>query len=281
MEHIVIGLNQVFNWLWLPLQKTPRYLDIAVVSAISGWLFMVLFKKTSNQKMIEHCKNRIVGNILQIRLYKDHPKQILNSIFQILRYNLIYLRYALVPLLVILPPVLVILMQLDNHYGYEPLKMNEPFIVRVDLDNTGQSATGSQLNSVRLHNSSAIRIETPPLRDVEDSGVFWRARIVSSTPEQPLELTVMAGNETVLRKIAVHNEKDGFAPVKRKWTLPDGLIQNAEGFLPENGSIEVVRVGYNRASYPFLWWKVDVVVLYFILTLIFGLCLKPFLKVHI
>ena len=56
---------------------------------------------------------------------------------------------------------------------------------------------------------------------------------------------------------------------------------NAEEFIPESSPFDAVRVNYERATYPFLAWRIDPVILYFIFTLIFALIFKPLIKVHI
>ena len=274
--------NQIFDWLWLPLKHTPCYLDIVFLSAISALLFMVLFKKTSNQKKVKSIKNKILANILQIRFYKDDPLLILRSILCVLRYNLIYLRYVLAPLLVIIVPVLLITMQINDRYGYAPLEKNKAFIVRLDLARDQlKDPIALQLDRIHIRPSASIMIDAPPLHDKHQGSVFWRARLVSGTNDSRPHLELGFGNEIVGKRILAGKTKERFSPVKAKWTAPYGLMQNAEGFLSSSGPIRAVYVSTERASYPFLWWRVDPVVFYFILTLIFGLFFKPLLKVQI
>ena len=75
MKNLVIVLNRIFDVLWIPLSSTPHYLDLVIISAISALIFLVIFKKMSNQEMIRHYKNRMIAHIFEIRLYKDQPLQ--------------------------------------------------------------------------------------------------------------------------------------------------------------------------------------------------------------
>ena len=84
IKHVVLLMmeNRSFDVLWALLSKTPFYVDMIIISAISAVIFLFIFKKTSNQGSIRTYKNKIFAHILDIRLYKDQPlltfKTILN-----------------------------------------------------------------------------------------------------------------------------------------------------------------------------------------------------------
>ncbi len=59
------------------------------------------------------------------------------------------------------------------------------------------------------------------------------------------------------------------------------FINNGEDFISKTSPFKSITVSYERASYPFLAWHTDPIILYFILTLVLGLVFKPMIRVSI
>lgn len=282
MESAVILINRLFDFLWIPLSKTPSYLDILIISAISAILFLIIFKKTSNQERIKSYKNKIIGHILEIRLYKDHPLLTIRSISSIFGYNLIYLRYALVPMVFIIVPVLVISVQLNNRYGYSPLQIDKPFIIRAELDKTTVPDVREGIQKIGCTTSDGMVLETPPMRLINEATILWRAKVIDAkSPAQTFTMTMDGGAGSVTKKVISAMTKDGISPETTKWHLENLFVNNAEGFIPDSSPFEAVSVTYHHATYPFLLWNTDPIILYFLWTLIFGFVFKPVIKVSI
>jgi len=282
MEAILILLNRFFDLLWAPLAKTSYYIDFIIISAISALIFLVIFKKTSNQERIRHYKNKIFAHILEIRLYKDQPILTIRIIFNILKYNLIYLRYSLVPILIILPLVLMISVQLNNRYGYLPIKKGDSFIIQAEIDKTSMIGIGNTLAKIQCDTSKGILIETPSMVIESEASIFWRAKVINSTDNpQFCQISISGKKDTVRKTIYTTFSKRRFSPERTKWHLKNFLLSNAEDFISKTSTFEAVSVDYKRAVYPFLAWDTDPIVLYFILTLILGLVFKPMLRVSI
>ena len=282
MEKAPIFLNHFFDILWSPLSKTPSYLDILIVSAFSALLFLIIFKKTSNQDMIRHYKNKIIAYILEIRLYKDRPVLTLTNVGKILGYNMVYLRYTLVPLVVIIVPVLIISIQLFNRFGYMPIQKDKSFIVCAELDKNVVRDISKTIEKVQCDTSDGILVETPPMRIISDGSIYWRARVIRSEGnDQFVRVSIEGEPQGVDKEVLTSSTKQGFSPEKRKYNLDGLFVDNAEGFISETSPFKAVTVGYRPATYPFLAWRVDPVVLYFILTLILGFLFKPIVKVNI
>ena len=282
MESAVVLVNRFFDFLWIPLSKTPSYLDILIVSAISAILFLIIFKKTSNQEMIKIYKNKIIGHILQIRLYKDHPMITFKSILSIFGYNFIYLIYALVPMAFIIVPVLVISVQLNNRYGYSPLQIEKPFIIRAELDKTTVPDVKKSIQKIGCTTSDGMVLETPALRQINEATVLWRAKVIDAkSPAQTFTMIMDGEPGSVMKKVISAMTKDGISPETTKWHLDNLFVNNAEGFIPDSSPFEAVSVTYEHATYPFLLWNTDPITMYFLWTLIFGLVFKPIIKVTI
>ena len=277
-------LNRFFDVLYVGAGPNARYLFIVLMSLISAIIFLLIFKKTSNQRKIKYHKDKIFGNMLQMPLYKDKFGMLVLSILNILKHNLLYLKQTLIPLVFICIPLILFTVQINNRCGYKPLEVNQRFIMRVDLDaNAIQDSLPAVIENVYCEPSPEIVLETPPLRIETEGNVFWRAR-VAELPQnsQPyLRIGVQGSDRLIEKTIVTDYRYERFSPAKGKWSFWNGLFNNAEGFLADDAFFEFVSIDYHRASYAFLFWSVDAIILYFLLTLIFALALKPFVKVTI
>lgn len=281
MAQALLHLNSIFDLFLLSPSMVGRYTFLVIMSLISAVVFLLIFKVTSNQTKIRRYKRRAFAYILQMRLHRDQLGLLFVSIFNILKYNLLYIRQNLVPLLVVCLPLILFTVQVNHRCGYRPLVPGQTFIIRTQLDSLLPQETNSGPGGIHCEGSPGVLIETPPLQLPREGLVFWRARIASppetSSPSIKLKLTGQQKN--VLRAIAVGDSLPRFGPTLMQWSLVEGIIANAEGFLPAASAIQSVTINYARATYPLLFWRLDALVLYFLFTLILALCFKGLFKV--
>ena len=126
-------LNGLFDVLLYPFRSLDAWWGMIVVSLLTGLLMLAVFRVTSNQAGIRAAKDRIKAHLLEMRLFKDNFRVSLGAQRQIMTANLKYLGYSAKPLLVMIVPLVLILIQLNFWFGYEPLAVGEPAIVKVRL----------------------------------------------------------------------------------------------------------------------------------------------------
>ena len=125
-------------------------------------------------------------------------------------------------------------------------------------------------------------LETPPIRLINEASILWRAKIIDAkSPEHAYTVTMVGKPGSVKKRVLSGMTKEGISPETTKWHLDNLFVNNAEGFIPDSSPFEAVSVTYEHATYPFLLWDTDPIILYFIWTLIFGLVFKPVVKVTI
>jgi len=276
--------NSISDWFWYSSSPTGNYISIVIYSLISAFIFLLIFKKISNQSKIRQHKKKIVGYILQIRLYQDRLSVVFFSILYILNHNLLYIRYTLSSLAVILIPLLIISIQINNRAGYKPMSPGQKFIVTSQLDAANISKNvPDPLEDVACTTSSGIIVETLPLRIPTKNKILWRGRITSKAEDgkEYLKIVFKDNRKVVVKEIATGISGKRLSPRIEKLTLGSALLSNAEGFLPAESPISSISINYQRAAYRFLFWKADALILYFILTLLFAFALKSLIKVSI
>ena len=284
MQEIITILNNLFDIISLGSSYTERYIYIIFISLFSSVVFLFLFKFTSNQLKIKHNKDLIFANILQMRIYKDKLLLLILSILNIFKHNLLYIKQTIIPFMVICIPLIILTVQVNNRTGYTPLGGEESFIIWAELDtNAARIHLSDYLDGIYCQTSPGIHLETPPLRIPSERAVFWRARVVEAVEDGVGYIRVgVHGNDHMIKKEVITNDgHKRFSAVKTKWSLWSGLVNNAEGFLPNDAFIKSISIQYNRARYNFFIWSLDSLVLYLVLTLVFAFSLKSLFKVVI
>lgn len=254
---------------------------LSMVSLVCAYVLLLLFKRLSNQEKIKFHKNKIVGYILEIRLFRDQFSKTIQNQFRILSHNLIYLRYVVTPFLFMMIPVIIVCIQLENHLGYKPLGKSDSFILRAVLDQRNSDNIGQVLNSISIEASAGVQLETMPIRIVDEGSLYFRAKIIDDDNQQYVTLGIDGKKDIVKKEIRTANLQKGFAPEKCKANSFHYLLCTAENPIPANSRFLSVKINYSKAYYPFFFWEFSPIIYFFILTLIFGFILKPFIKVNI
>ncbi len=69
--------------------------------------------------------------------------------------------------------------------------------------------------------------------------------------------------------------------IKPQATLSAAIFEPGESPLPRGSVLESIEVEYESAEVPFLWWRLNWLVLFFILSIVFGFIVKGPLGVEI
>ena len=81
VARIVAWLNRPANALGrsllAPIGVLPGWLSATIVSVVTGWLLLLVFKYTSNQRAIRRVRDDISAHLLALKLFKDSTSVIL------------------------------------------------------------------------------------------------------------------------------------------------------------------------------------------------------------
>jgi len=267
-------MTAIFDILLSPFSSLSPWYGIAAVSLVTGVVMLLIFRGTSNQRAIRRAKDRIRAHLLEVRLYRDDVRVLLRAQKDILLNNLAYLGNSLVPLVVMIIPVVLILVQLNAHYGYQPLRPGESAIVAAKFARPGD------LDACRLglEVPPGLRVETPPLRIPAQSEVDWRIGA-----ERPGRYTVriIVGEGSVEKEVVVGDTHTRVSPerVGSGWWAV--LMNPGEKPLPDTSAVCSITVGYQPASLPLLRWNIHWLVAFFVLSIAFGFALKGLFRVEV
>lgn len=114
-------ITRLLDLVFGPLERAGTEWVILVSGAVFGVLALWIFKYISPQDAIRRTKDRIKGNLIEIRLYQDNLRLVTAAIGKVLWANLRYLGLNLGPFVPLAIPFALLAGQLVVRYAYDPI----------------------------------------------------------------------------------------------------------------------------------------------------------------
>ncbi len=279
MTPIVSVFNTVWTFLFGLVYAALKWLgpfwSLVGISWLGGILMVWIFGKVSNQDAIKMTRARMSAELIALRLFKDDLKVFFAIQYHVLVWTLKYFRHSLVPMLIIMLPVMMILIQLNLHYGLRPLGVGERGLVKVKLRDAAALGRGTEIT---LQAPENLRIETQGVRIGELKEVSWRVRGIS--PGR-FDLAVNDGKMSVTKEVAVGGRSEGVSSLRTGSHWLTNLLYPGEAPIPNQSAIESIEILYPELDISFLGWRMNWLILFFVLSLVFGYAFKGTLGVQI
>ena len=267
--------GKIFDALFYPFRSMSPWIGMIIVSFLTGLLMLFVFKWTSNQTGIRRVKNKIKAHLLELRLYKDSLALSLQAQGNILRCNLRYIGYSAKPMMVMILPLVLIIIQLNFWFGYKSLTPNQSALLKVKLkDNQNPMDTPLEIKP-----SPELIIETPPLRIEEFKEINWRF----SVKEQGIhQLTLTIDGETVTKRVSVAQKAlNKISPLKTGKSFIKQVLYPTESPIKDDLPVKSIEIQYRTQSMNLFGWHIHWLIVYFVLSIIFGFAFKGVFKVEI
>ena len=279
MTTLVSIFNSAFTFLFGLFYGALKWLgpfwSLVGISFLGGILMVWIFGKVSNQDAIKNTRTRMSAELIALRLFKDDLRVFFQTQYQILIWTLKYLKHSLIPMVVIMIPVMAILIQMNLHYAMRPLGIGEQSLVKVKLRDT---ETLTHETEFTLQADDGLEIETLGVRIPETREVSWRVRGVS--PGR-FNLIVTAGEESVKKEMAVGYLDEGVSSLRTGEHWLANLLYPGEAPIPKQSVIESIEVLYPELDITFFGWGMNWLILFFVLSLVFGYSFKGVLGVQV
>ncbi|MBI4880220.1 MAG: hypothetical protein HY812_11270 [Planctomycetes bacterium] len=269
-------MNGLFDLICLPFRGMPPLVGLTVISLLCGVLLLLLFKYTSPQQAIARVKNRLWGDLHEIRLFKDDFGVISRAIGRLMKENGLYLACCSVALLPMIVVVLPVLFQLDARYGYDPLAPGERVVMNVILA-AGHDPVAEE---VALALPEGVLLEAGPVRVPATRELVYRLRVAEAGEH---EIGVAVGGETYTKRVDAVPGLSSVSPARfnSSRTL-DALMFPAEPPWPAEAAIEAITLTHRRAA--MLGMDGDIfpwLIIFCVVGLAFGFALKGVFKVNL
>lgn len=267
-NHII---TSIFDLFFYPFRSIDPIYGLCAVSLLTTVIMLPIFKYTSNQEAIKRTKSRIMGHLLEVRLFKNDIRIVLSAQKNMLKYNLIYLKHMLKPLLFVMLPVVIIIIQTGLRYEYRPLHSGETAIVKVRINNPTKSENAANGTLVL---PKGLKVETPPLRINGGEEIYWR---IKAEEEGEFDLSFRVFNKEIKKRIVIGDKVTKISPKTLKENGLKTFFYPGEPALASDFEVESFEVRYPYMKVSLFGWTVHWLVLFFILSLVFGfMLLKPF-----
>ena len=274
---VFVWLNSLANALGrvvlAPFAVLPGWLSATLAAAVTGVLFLVVFKYTSPQRAIKRVRADIKANLLALKLFKDNTSAVMQAQGRVFAGAGRLLVLSLVSVLVMLLPAGLILGQLGLWYQARPLRVGEEALVTLRLNPDPQAGWPD----VALEPTGAAEVLVGPVRVRDKREVCWTVR---AREDGYHRLAFRVGDRAFDKELAVG---DGFMRVSAMrpgWDLEEVLRHpDEEPFRPDS-PVRSIDIEYPER--PSLvsgtdWW----IGYWFVVSLIAGFCFRGWLKVNI
>ncbi len=269
-------LNFLFDVFFYPFRSIAPIYGLCAISLLSALIALPIFKYTSNQEGIKRVKSRIMGHLLELRLYKDDIRVVISAQINILKYNMVYLRYTLKPLMFMIIPISIIMINTASRYEYRPLQPGESTIVKVNLSK--DKKLSGKKKEVSLSVPIGLSLETPPLSIDGGREIYWRIRAES---EGVYNLVFQENNNKVKRKLFVTSGITRLSPETFKDGIVNTFLNPGEPSITGPTTIKFIEVKYPSSKTNIFGWNIHWLVIFFVFTLVFGFMLMKPLRVRI
>jgi hypothetical protein len=263
-----------FDLLLSPFSSLPPVWGLLAVSVLTGIVMVFIFKHTSNQKAIRAAKDKISAGFLEIRLFKDDLGLMLDAQKRILRANLTYMRHSFTPMLVMIIPVVLILAQLGVRYQVRSLRPGESALVKLKLNDRVNVSEAP----IRVETGEGLKLETPLLRIPAENEIDFR---IVALAEGEHQINIHSGDQTStvplivsgrVCRVYASNAQSAFMPM---------LLAPGQTPLPEDSALKEINIALPPQEIKLLGWRVNWLVLFFIVSIIAGYSLKGVFRVEI
>jgi hypothetical protein len=268
-------LTFLFGLVYVPLKWLGPFWSLVGISWLAGIFLVWVFGKVSNQDAIRRTRDRLSGELIGLRLFKDDLRVFFGIQVQVLMWTLRYLRHSLVPMLILMVPAILILIQLNYHYGLRSLRVGEQAVVKVKLRDAAAFARGTGFKLTAPEN---LQVETDAVRIPELKEICWRIRGVSTGR---FDVTVSDGQETVTKQAVVGGRMEGVSSLRTGQDWLTCLLYPGEVPIPQPSAIESIEIRYPELDISILGLRVNWLIVFLILSLGLGYACKGMLGVQI
>jgi hypothetical protein len=261
-----------FGILVWPFQAVAPLWPMIFVSFVAGILMLWIFGKVSNQDAIKDIRDTIRGNLIGVKLFQHDIGVLLRLQTTILKDTLRYMKHSMVPMVIMIGPVILFMIQLNLYFSVRPLEPGETTVFNVRVQEASALTQG-----ITLEAPEGITIETPPVRIPAQNEVSWRIR--ADKPGR-YAMKVHCADTITEKEIVVGNTWTSVSPL-RSQGLVDNLLYPGETPLNPNQTIQSIALNYPELDIMLLGFAINWILLFFVLSIVFGFAFKGFFGIEI
>lgn len=267
-------VNSIFDLLLGPLGRLGPWAGMVVLSLLAAVIVLLIFKATSRPDRIRRKKDLALAALLELALFRDHPRLSMAAFGRVLTANFRYLGEMIVPLTVTLVPLCIIMVQTYACLAHRPLHAGETTLLKVRFPRGDNLAE----QTVSISDSPTVAVETPVVRARALAEFAWRIRAAN---EGRGEIVLNVNGSQVAKSVETGARQRRVSSARLRRGFWNALKEPSEPPLPATCGAEAVEVVYPAGSYAVLGLDMGWFWTFLCATLIFAFALKGPLGVEI
>jgi hypothetical protein len=245
---------------------------VVLVSIVVGFLMVIIFGYTSDQKAIKRAKDQLKAHLLAVRLFQDQLGVVLRSYAGIIRGTGRYLVLAFKPLLFVIIPLTLLMIQIDRYLGSQPLQPEQQFLLKAHAANT------DAMNTLTLELPPEVQATAPPVHAVADNEVVWR---LAAEKDGKYDIGIQSAGQTYIKRIVVGGGLPRLSSIRLRGNFWERMLYSGEPALPASSPVQSIEVQYPARDVSFAGIASNWIVAFFVLSLIAGFIFKSALGIEI
>ncbi len=241
-------------------------------SVLIGFLLVIVFGYTSDQKALHLTKDQLKAHLLALRLFQDQIGVVLRSYVRILRATGRYLRLTFKPLLFVIVPMTFLIVQMNQYLGLSPLEEGRSFLLKARVSDA------ATLSAASLQLPEGLTSTAPAVRVPAEDEIAWR---VVAARKGDYVVKVEAANQTFSKRVVVGTSLPRLSPIRLQGRFWERIFVSGEPAIPANAMVQAIEVQYPERTIAFAGLEWDWIWLFFILSLAVGFMFKSLLGIEI
>lgn len=265
--------NALGRFCLAPIAVLPGWLSITIISAVTGFFFLIVFKYTSNQRAIGKVKDDMKAQMLAIKLFKDSISVTLTAQGRLFKGALLLLGHAIVPMLVMILPMSLFLAQMALWYQSRPLAPQEQAVMTVELNGN----IDEPWPMVSIEGDPAFKVILGPVRILSKRQICWEIKALQNGYSR---IMLRAGQQQIEKSLAVGDGLMRISSRRPAWRWADMLTHPAEKPFPPDSIVRSVSIRYPdrpASASGADWW----LAYFFAASIVFAFILKPLCNVRL
>ena len=268
-------MNSLGDLVFALFGSAPPWVALTVLSAVAGLLMMIVFKYTSYQSKLKAVSDRTRADLLAMKLFKDDLSVTFASQWDLLRATGLRLWYSLwPPMAVMIIPFVLGIAQIGIRYECRPLARGDHALVTLRLSEDGYKANAD----VQIETPDSVEVVTGPVRVPAEATIYWEVRVAEDGNH---ELAWQINNQRILKSLPADGGLRPVSPRRPTAGFWDQLLYPLEEPFPAASPVRSIDVELPQRSTPIFGLDIHWLISFFVLSMVFALLLKPFLKVQL
>lgn len=249
-------LDPVLNPVFGSLLNSSPFLVILIMAFIISLIITLVYKLMTNQKEMKEMKEKQKEFQSRMKELKSNPEEMMKVQKEAMQVNMKYMKQSFKPTLVTMIPILLIFGWMTAHLSFEPIYPGEAYSITADF---AKSVSGE----VQLVADESTTILNEPKQTITGA-VTWNLK----STEGEHAFTVKAGDQEQTKKVLITKE----------------LKYEDQISIYKHSDITSIKVNYDKlkplGGFELFGWQPGWLGLYIIMSLVFSLSLRKFLKIY-